>query len=55
MRDLQKIFGQEIQLKWNHWRPRIKLLNSYYMSQMFPQVKLLKDKKDKTVLIEIEW
>ena len=35
MGDLKKIFGQKIQLKWDHCLLRIEMLNTYYMSQMF--------------------
>ena len=32
---LKKIFGQQIQLKWNHCLLRIKMLEIYYVQQMF--------------------
>ena len=55
MLDLQTTFGHLIQQKWNHCLLRIKMLNIYYVSQMFSLnmlgwVKPLKDKQDKTVL-----
>ena len=55
MLDLQTTFGQLIWQKWNHCLLRIKMLNIYYVSQMFSLnmlgwVKPLKDKQDKTVL-----
>ena len=34
MKDLKTIFGQQIQLKWNHCLQRIKVSNIYYLSQM---------------------
>ena len=54
MRDLKTMFGQQIQLKWNHFFQSIKMLNIYYVSKMFltniDGGKSLKDKKVKTVL-----
>ena len=57
MKDLKTIFGQKIQLKWNHCLQRIKVSNIYYLLQMIslnmhvyaPQYDL-KDKKCKRVL-----
>ena len=54
MRDLKTIFGRQIQLKWNHYLQKMKMLNICYVSQMsFTKqgwIKALKDKKGKTVL-----
>ena len=35
MRDLKKLFGQQIQLKWDHCLVRIKKLDIYNVWQMF--------------------
>ena len=35
MRDLKTIFGKEIQLKWDHCLLRIKILNIYYVIDVF--------------------
>ena len=52
MRDLKTIFGQQIQLKWDHCLLRIKMLNTCAIDVFtkYAWVKLLKDKKGKTVI-----
>ena len=54
MRDLKTIFRRQIQLKWNHYLQKMKMLNICYVSQMsftkYRWIKALKDKKGKTVL-----
>ena len=53
MRGLKIIFGQQIQLKWNHFLLRIELLNFHCVIDIFTKcgwVKSLKVKNGKTVL-----
>ena len=53
MRDLKTIFGQQIQLKWNHCLLRIKLKYLLCVIDVFTKyawVKPLKNQKGKTVL-----
>ena len=53
MRDLKTIFGQQIQLKWNHFLLRIIMLNTFLcIIGVFTKswVKTSKDKKGKIVL-----
>ena len=53
MRGLKTIFGQQIELKWDHYVLKIVTLNIYCVIDVFTKyarVKTLKDKKTKTVL-----
>ena len=53
MRELETIFGQQIQLKWDYYLQKIKMLNVYCVIDVFTKyawVKPLKNKKNKTVL-----
>ena len=52
MRNLKTIFGQQIQLKWDHCLQRIKMLNICVIDVFtkYAWVKPLKDKKSKTTL-----
>ena len=51
MRELKTIFGQQIQLIFNHCLQRIKILNIYYVKQMFSlNMHVLNLSKIKTVL-----